>query len=76
MTKMYEDAGFADVSITKSTATIAGEEVDALVTSMTVQGVGLVEKQVFFISNDYLGTFTASGESEAACDELLGWLSK
>jgi len=76
MTKMYEDAGFADVSITKSTATIAGEEVDALVTSMTVQGIGLVEKQVFFISNDYLGTFTASGESEAACDELLGWLSK
>lgn len=76
MTKMYEDAGFTDVSITKSTATVAGEEIDALVTEMTVQGTSIVEKQVFFVSHDYLGTFTTSGISEKECDELLGWLSK
>lgn len=76
MTKMYEDAGFTDVTITKSTATVAGEEIDALVTEMTVQGTSMVEKQVFFVSHDYLGTFTTSGISEEECDELLGWLSK
>ena len=76
MTKMYEDAGFTDVTITKSTATVAGEEIDALVTEMTVQGTSMVEKQVFFVSHDYLGTFTTSGISEKECDELLSWLSK
>lgn len=76
MKKMYEDAGFTDVTITKTKGTVAGEEVDMLLTTMNVQGTVLVEKQVFFVSHDYLGTFTASGANEAECDELLSWLSK
>lgn len=76
MTKMYQDAGFEDVSISKTTATVAGENMDALLTTMTVQGNTLVEKQIFFTSNGYLGTFTVSGFEESDCDLLLNQLSK
>lgn len=75
MTKMYQDAGFEDVSITTTTAKVDGEEIDALLTKMTVQGNSIVEKQIFFSSNGYLGTFTVSGFDESDCDLLMNALS-
>ena len=76
MKKSYEDAGFENVSLEKTTASLSGDEVFALLTKMTVQGIDLVEKQVFLTQDGYLGTITVSGSSEEECDELLGWLSK
>lgn len=76
MQKMYEDAGFTDVSISKTTVTVAGENIDALLTTMGVQGTNVVEKQIFIVSHDYLGTLTVSGTSEEDCDELLSWVSR
>lgn len=76
MKKTYEDSGFENVSLEKTTASFGGSETFALLTKMSVQGIDLVEKQIFLTNNGYIGTITVSGVSEEECDELIGWLSK
>ena len=75
MKSMYENAGFENIEISKETAAVSGGTLDTLVTKMTVEGIDVVEKQIFLPSNDYLGTLTVSGMSEEECDELLSWIT-
>lgn len=71
MEKQLSDMGIENLTVEKSTCMFQGEETFCVNITGTMNGVPLVEKQLYISEGSYVAFLTASAGSDEACQALL-----